>query len=178
MKEQTSGMWKIDAGHSSIRFRVSHMAVANVSGTFNRFSGTVSDHGKDDFDGAEVSFGIQTHSLNTNNQQRDEHLLSGLFFDADQFPDLKFTGFLKKTADAYALTGDLTIRDVTKAVKLDTELTGRGKGRFGDTLAGFEITGEINRKDFGLTWDMMTEAGGFIVGQNIKLYMDIELISL
>ena len=130
-----------------------------------------------DFEDAQVALEIDADSLSTNNNERDTHLKSDLFFDVQHFPKLTFNGILHKRADDYVLTGELTIRGISKNVTLPTEFTGTGKGRFGDVRSGFELTGSINRKDFGLSWSMLTETGGLVVGEEVKLHMDIELIN-
>ena len=151
------------------------MAIANVSGTFGLFEGAVETR-NEHFEGAQVNFQIEAHSLSTNNKERDQHLKSDIFFDVVQFPKITFNGRINKEDKGYTLVGELTIRDTSKTVKLAVEFNGIGAGRFGDTRAGFELSGQINRKDFGLSWNMFTEAGGLIVGEEIKLHMDIELI--
>lgn len=167
--------WTIDTGHSEVQFKVKHLAISNISGTFTMFNGNVkSEH--EDFDNAEVECVIDADSLTTNNIQRDKDLKSDIFLDTQQFPVITFKGALKKRASDYELTGDLTIRDTVKKVTMNTEFTGIGKGRFHDERAGFEVNGKINRKDFGLTWNMLTETGGLVVGEDIRLHFDIELI--
>jgi len=192
--------WTVDNHHSVAQFKVRHLCVANVTGTFKVFrgeliqedeEGTSGTLGASDFDGAKIQFTVDTNSLDTNHAQRDGHLKSPDFFHTEQFPAMVFRGGLRKVggqgmhgqgihdgeADArYTVAGDLTIRDVTRAVKFDAELTGTGKGRFGDNRAGFEVDGKINRKDFGLTWSMLTESGGLIVGEEVKVHFDVELI--
>ena len=180
--------WAIDNQHSVAQFKVRHLGVANVTGTFKVFqgeliqedeegtSGTLGASGSSDFDGAKIQFTIDTNSLDTNHAQRDGHLKSPDFFHTEQFPAMTFNGMLRKSGDRYEVVGDLTIRDVTKAVTFDAELTGTGKGRFGDNRAGFEVDGKINRKDFGLVWSMLTESGGLIVGEEVKVHFDVELI--
>jgi polyisoprenoid-binding protein YceI len=177
MQVKNNGNWKVDSGHSTVQFKVKHMAIANVSGTFNTFEGQVSSGGID-FEDALVNFNIEAESLNTNNRERDQHLRSELFFDTQRFPQLIFAGRLVKGKEDYELLGALTIRDVTKQISLQAEFTGAGEGRFGDKRAGFELNGKINRKDYGLTWSMLTEAGGLIVGEEIKLHFDIELVKI
>lgn len=172
MKEQTKATWKVDAGHSSVGFKIRHMAIANVSGAFLSFEGMAYTIAQDDFKGASVDFEIKADSLNTNNPERDAHLRSDLFFDVQRFPTINFKG----TLVGDKLTGNLTIRGVTKEISLEADFTGAGQGRFGDTRAGFELSGKINRKDFGLTWNMLTEAGSLIVGEDVKLDMNIELV--
>ena len=175
MNDHTKSSWKIDPGHSAVQFKVKHLAIANVWGSFTAFVGTVQTDGED-FANAQVQLEIDAASLGTHNEVRDTHLKSDLFFDVAQFPKLTFSGSLQQAADDYALTGVLTIRGVSKQVTLPTTFTGTTKGRFGETRAGFELAGSINRTDFGLTWNMLTEVGSLIVGEDIKLQMDIELI--
>lgn len=167
--------WKIDPGHSIIQFKIKHLALANVSGIFTSFHGTVQTN-QADFNGAQVHIDIDVASLTTNNEVRDTHLKSDSFLDVQQFPRLLFKGNLHRVADDYALAGELTIRNIAQRVELDVAFTGTGKGRFGDTRAGFEVNGQVNRTDFGLTWSMLTEMGSLVVGEVIKLNMDIELI--
>jgi polyisoprenoid-binding protein YceI len=195
MEIMTITKWAVDNQHSVAQFKVRHLGVANVTGTFKVFQGELIQEDEDgtsgtlgasDFDGAKIQFTVDTNSLDTNHAQRDGHLKSPDFFHTEQFPVITFDGVLRKMggqgihdgkADApYTVAGDLTIRDVTKAVIFDAELTGMGKGRFGDNRAGFEVDGKINRKDFGLRWSMLTESGGLIVGEEVKVHFDVELI--
>lgn len=175
MSEQPLLVWTIDPGHSTIQFKVKHLAVANVTGLFTSFTGTVQAR-QDDFDGAQINLRIDARSLTTNNEVRDTHLKSEVFFDTAQFPNLLFAGTLRQLAEDYELVGELTIRNVTKQINLAVSCTGVGKGRFGDSRAGFEVTGQLNRHDYGLSWGMLTETGGLVVGELIKLNMDIELV--
>lgn len=175
MSVLTRTKWAVDASHSVAQFKVRHLGVANVTGTFKVFQGEIQHEGED-FDGAKVRITVDTTSLDTHHAQRDGHLKSPDFFHTEQFPAMTFDGVLRKTGDSYQVVGDLTIRDVTKAVTFDAELTGMGKGRFGDNRAGFEVDGKINRKDFGLTWSMLTESGGLVVGEEVKVHFDVELI--
>jgi len=175
MTENTTSTWVIDPNHSEVQFKVKHLGISNIAGTFNTFKGEVTSKG-DDFDNAEISFELETNSISTNHEVRDGHLKGEDFFDTERFPQIIFNGILQKNPDDYQLTGELTIRDINRKITLEAELTGAGKGRFGDTRAGFEINGKINRKDFGLTWHMLTETGDLIVGEEIKLHFDIQLI--
>lgn len=175
MNTPAATTWKIDAGHSALQFRVKHLGIANVVGTFGAFTGTVQT-AHDDFADAQVRLEMEAASLSTNNAVRDSHLKSDLFFDVQRFPALTFSGSLQKAPDHYTLTGALTIRGVSKPITLRTAFTGAGKGRMGETRAGFELTGTLNRTDFGLVWNMLTETGSLIVGEEIKLQLDIELI--
>ena len=175
MSVLTTTKWAVDASHSTAAFKVRHLGVANVTGTFKVFEGEIEKEGED-FDGAKIRLVVDMNSLDTNHVQRDGHLKSPDFFHTEQFPTMIFDGVLRKTGDRYEVVGDLTIRDVTKPVTFDAELTGVGKGRFGDNRAGFEVDGKINRKDFGLTWSMLTESGGLVVGEEVKVHFDVELI--
>lgn len=175
MTKDNQSIWKIDTGHSAVQFKVKHLAIANVSGTFKLFKGEVVSE-NDDFDGAKVNCVIDVNSLDTNNEQRDKDLKSEGFFDVQKFPALIFDGKLKKNDDNYQLEGELTIREIINSIVMEVDFTGTGKGRFNDTRAGFEVTGKINRKSFGLSWNILTEAGGFVIGEEIKLHFDIELI--
>jgi len=177
MKDNISAIWKPDSGHSTIGFKAKHLAIANVAGTFGVFTGSVQSD-KDDFDGAHVTFKTETASLNTQNSARDTHLKSDLFFDVQQFPKISFSGILQKHTDEYELVGDLTIRDVTERLKLKTEFSGVVQGLFRDTRAGFELQGELNRKKYGLTWNGLTPAGGVVIGENIRIQIDLELIKV
>ncbi|MDJ1482710.1 YceI family protein [Cytophagaceae bacterium YF14B1] len=171
----TTSKWTIDLAHSEVQFKVKHLAISNVSGTFNLFSGEVHSD-TDDFQNAQVSFQLLTSSIDTNNSERDTHLKSTMFLDVEQFPDILFNGFIRSHNEAYRLVGELTIKGITQAVTIEIEHTGTGTGRFGDTRAGFEGNAKINRKDFGLTFHLLTEAGSLVVGEEIKLHFDIQLI--
>jgi len=168
--------WAIDPMHSEVQFKVKHLVISTVSGFFKSFSGTV-EADSDDFSDAEIEFSIDIDSLDTTQTQRDEHLKSAEFFDAAQYPHITFksTSFTKTGDDEYALKGDLTIKGVTKPVTLDVEYGGSAADFYGNTKAGFEVTGKINRKEFGLTWDGVTEAGNIVVGEDIKLTINAQL---
>lgn len=172
----TKTSWGIDTTHSEVHFKVKHLVIATVTGAFNSFSGKVESEGED-FNGAKASFEIDANSIDTKQADRDAHLKSEDFFAAASYPTISFShGVLKKVSgDTYKLAGDLTIRDVKKQVELDVEFGGIMKDPWGNIKAGFEITGKINRKDFGLTWSALTEAGGMVVGDDIKLILNIEL---
>jgi len=167
--------WVIDASHSEIQFKVKHLVITTVTGSFNEFSGTVESG--DTFENAKISFEANTASVSTNSEQRDGHLKGGDFFDVEKFPKLRFkaTKFSKK-GDDFELVGDLTIKDVTKSVTLAVEYGGTAQDPWGNTKAGFEVTGKINRKDFGLTWNAPTEAGGVLVSDEVKLIANVQLL--
>ncbi|MCB9329922.1 MAG: YceI family protein [Lewinellaceae bacterium] len=168
--------WKIDTAHSEIHFKVKHMMVSTVTGAFGKFDATVDADG-DDFEDAEIRFSADVDSINTNNEQRDAHLKSDDFFNAEKFPQLTFqsTSFDKQADGTYQLKGDLTIRDITKPVTLDVEYNGTAVDPYGNTKAGFEITGKINRKEFGLKWSAITEAGSVVVGDDVRLVLNVQL---
>ena len=175
MNSPIKSTWQIDQDHSYIQFSVKHLGIASISGAFTAFAGTVQTE-RDDFAGAQVQLEIAAASLSTNNELRDGHLKSDVFFDVQRFPKLTFSGVLQKLTEGDVLTGTLTIGEISKQVALQTAFTGTGKGRGGDTRAGFEVVGSLNRTDFGLTWNMLTEIGSLAIGETIKLQMGIELI--
>lgn len=168
--------WNIDDTHSEIIFKVKHMMVSNVSGAFEKFEGSAITNGED-FNGGKFTFKADIDSINTRNADRDNHLKSDDFFNAEQFPQLVFesTSF-EKDGDDYKLVGDLTIRDVTKRIELDVEFNGVAVDPYGQTKAGFEISGKINRKDFGLKWSAVTEAGSIVVSDEVKLQLNVQLV--
>ncbi len=161
--------WTIDKSHSNITFTVTHMVVAETSGSFRDFEGTVASK-TDDFVGAEVTFTAKTASINTENENRDKHLKSDDFFSAEKFPEIKFKGNIVKEGGKYLLKGDFTMRDVTKPVAFDVVY----KGTLGNK-AGFKLNGVINRFDYGLKWDRALEAGGLVVGQDVVIACNVEL---
>jgi polyisoprenoid-binding protein YceI len=164
--------WSIDNTHSEIAFKVRHMMISTVTGNFEDFQATAKTNG-DDFKNAVIEFTAKTESINTKNDDRDTHLKSDDFFNAEKFPELKF---VSKSFDGQKMVGDLTIRDVTKEITLDAELNGIVEDPYGQTKAGFEINGEINRKDFDLSWNSVTEAGSIVVSDKVKLVADIQFV--
>ncbi|WP_452221224.1 YceI family protein [Lacinutrix salivirga] len=169
---ETNTNWLIDNAHSEIAFKVKHMMISTVTGHFEDFSASAKTHG-DDFTNAKFEFSAKTASINTKNSDRDTHLKSDDFFNSEKFPELKF---VSKSFDGEHLIGDLTIRDVTKEVTLDADFNGVAVDPYGQTKAGFEITGQINRKDFNLTWSAVTEAGSIVVSDKVKLVVDVQFI--
>lgn len=170
----TATKWVLDPMHSEVQFKVKHLVISTVTGSFKTFEGELTTD-NDSFENAEVSFSLDVNSIDTNQEQRDGHLKSGEFFDAETFPKISFksTSFTKD-GDDYKLNGDLTIKDVTKPVTLDVEHGGVAGDFYGNTKAGFEVTGKINRKDFGLVWDGVTEAGSVVLGSDIKLIINVQ----
>ncbi|GAC1535441.1 MAG: YceI family protein [Sediminibacterium sp.] len=169
--------YKIDPAHSEVTFKVKHLMITSVTGHFTKFDGTM-ESDAEDFSDAKITFEADTDSISTNNEQRDGHLKSDDFFAAGQFPKLSFVSdSFKKLGDGeYTLTGDLTIRDVTKKVELAVEYGGTMTDPWGQVKVGFEIGGKINRKDFGLTWSAVTEAGGVMLADDVKLHLAIQLV--
>ncbi len=167
--------WKIDPAHSEIGFKVKHMVISSVPGEFERFEGTVATE-RPDFGDARIRFEADVDSISTGNGQRDAHLKSPDFFDAATHPKMSFvsTSFTKKGADEYELIGDLTIRGITRRVPLKAAYNGTVKG-FDGNMAAFEISGKLSRKDFGLLWNALTETGGVVVGDEVKLDIIVEL---
>jgi polyisoprenoid-binding protein YceI len=168
--------WKIDKAHSEIKFKVRHLVVSTVTGWFEEFDATVESDSQD-FTDAKITFEADVKSIRTKNSDRDQHLKSADFFDAENHPKIKFESkSLKKVKEnRYEVTGDMTIRGKTKEIILNVELNGVTTGFGGVAVAGFEIKGEINRFDYGLKWNALTEAGGVVVGENVKLDISAEL---
>ena len=169
--------WSVDASHSEVQFKVKHLVISTVTGFFKKFNGAVETE-SEDFDGAKVNFSIDVNSIDTNDDNRNGHLKSPDFFAAEQYPTIEFkNGVISKDAnDNYTLKGDLTIRDTTKPLTLTVEFNGVTKDPWGNTRAGFEVNGKVNRKDFGLSWSAVTEAGNLVVADDVKLHFNIEAI--
>lgn len=168
--------WTIDNVHSKVQFSVTHLIISEVTGQFKSFDGNI-ESSKDDFTDAKINFTIDVNSINTDNDERDKHLKSDDFFNAEKFPKIYFKGKSLKKVDAknYKLIGDFTIRDITKEISLDVVYNGSVKDPWGNTKAGFKVKGEINRFDYNLKWNMLMEAGGAAVGKTITMVIDLEL---
>jgi len=171
--------WAIDPMHSEVLFKIKHLVISTVTGSFKKFQGTVITYG-DDFNNAKVNFTIDVNSIDTNQSQRNEHLLSSDFFESAAYPQIKFqsTSFTKESSGDYKMTGNLTIKEVTRPVALNVEYGGSQKDMYGNSKHGFEITGKINRKDFGMTYNAITEAGGLTLGEEIKIIANIQVARL
>jgi polyisoprenoid-binding protein YceI len=167
--------WTIDPTHSEVTFKVRHLVVSNVSGEFKTFEGTV-ESDKEDFTDAKIKFSADIDSIDTGVEQRDGHLKSPDFFDAASHPKLTFesTGITKK-GDDYKVSGNLTIRGTTKPIELTVEYGGQQKDFYGNTVAGFEISTKVDRQEFGLAWSAVTETGGIVVGNDVKILAHVEL---
>lgn len=169
--------YKIDAAHSEITFKVKHLVISTVSGSFSKFDATM-ESSNPDFSDAKISFEADVNSISTNNEQRDEHLKGADFFQSEQNPKITFqsTSFKKKGNNEYELNGDLTIFNVTKPVSLKAEYGGNVLDPWGQHKEGFEIEGKIKRSDFGLKWNALTEAGGAVVSDEVRLILNVEMV--
>lgn len=169
-------VWTVDALHSSIDFKVKHLMINTVTGKFKSFAVHV-EHTKEDFTDAKITFTADIASIETGMEARDNHLKSDDFFNAEKYPQLKFesTSFEKTGDSTYKLHGNITIRETTKPITLDVEYGGQTVDFYGNTKAGFELTGKLKRKEFGLSWDAVTEAGGVVVSDEVKLLLNVQL---
>jgi polyisoprenoid-binding protein YceI/DNA-binding MarR family transcriptional regulator len=167
--------WVIDQSHSSVEFAIKHMMFSNVKGRFAKFSGTIAEH-TSDLSLSSVDVTIDVASIDTRDEKRDEHLRSGDFFLAEEHPTITFksTRVQSVAAERFTVTGDLTIRGTTRSVNLDVTKTGTGTNPWGAQVAGFSAETQISRKDFGLGWNVALEAGGVLVGDNVKISLEIE----
>lgn len=168
--------WTVDHSHSSIGFSVKHMMVSKVKGTFEEYTATVEVADLTDLTNANISFVIQAASINTKVADRDDHLRSADFFDIENYPEIKFQSKnIVKDGDDYKITGDLTIKDVTKSITFDVEYNGKALNPWGVEVYGFEGSTKLNREEFGLTWNAALETGGILVGKDIKIELELEL---
>ncbi|WP_162425740.1 YceI family protein [Pontibacter pudoricolor] len=169
--------WVIDPTHSEIQFKVKHLMITTVTGYFKSFNLEVETEDEDFTKASRIEFTADIDSISTNNEQRDTHLKSDDFFNAEQHKQLRFVGkTFEGSGDDYKLHGDLTIRDITKPVTLNVEYGGIVVDPYGQTKAGFTVDGKINRKEFNLTWDAVTEAGQVVVSNEIKLHCEVQLV--
>ena len=167
--------WIIDPTHSEVAFKVKHLVISTVTGYFRKFEGAV-ESASEDFNGASVTFSLDVNSIYTNQSDRDQHLKSADFFDTASFPSIAFAGKLVNQGGEYQLQGDLTLKGITQQVTLDVTYGGTVADPYGQTKAGFEIEGKLNRKDFGLTWSAITEAGSVVVSDQVRLQLSVQLV--
>jgi polyisoprenoid-binding protein YceI len=170
--------WALDPTHSEVTFKIKHLMISNVSGEFTKYA-VDAETQEEDFTTAKVVFTADIDSITTGSAQRDAHLKSDDFFNAEKYPQLKFVATKYENVDndgSYELYGDLSIRDVTRQLKLDVEFGGVTKDPWGNTRAGFTISGKINRKDFNLKWNAATESGGVVVSDDVRIHIEIQLI--
>ncbi len=174
-----STTWAIDPTHSEVFFKIRHLVISTVTGSFRKFEGQIVSEGAD-FNNAKVSFTIYVKSVDTNQAQRDGHLQSGDFFEAEKYPEIKFesTSFVSVDASNYKMIGDLTMKAVTKQVELNVEYGGSEDNGHGVLKHGFEVTGTVNLKEFGMSWNILTDTGGLGLGEDIKLIANIQVAEL
>ncbi|CEN49261.1 conserved hypothetical protein [Capnocytophaga canimorsus] len=165
--------WSLDTAHSELNFKVKHLMISNVKGSFKDFSVEILG---EDFATSKVNAQVKTISIFTNNEDRDNHLRSADFFDVENFPEMKFEGtsLTKKSDDEFTLVGNLTIKDVTKEVALAVDFGGVSKDPWGNEKLGFSVKGKINRKDFGLNWNAALETGGVLVSEEVKIEGELQ----
>ena len=171
-----STTWALDPTHSELQFKVKHLMITTVTGSLSVFNASLTTEA-DDFQGAQVSFEAETNSIKTGNADRDNHLIGADFFDSETFPKIKFSSTsFEKDGDDYVLEGDLTVKGTTKPVKLNVEFGGIAADPWGNTKAGFTLTGKINRSDYGLTWNAALETGGVMVSEEVKLAAELQFV--
>jgi len=173
----TKTKWVIDPAHSEIAFKVKHLMITNVKGVFKEYEASIYTTGND-FMTAEIDFWMNPASVDTGDEKRDAHMKSADFFDVENFKEIRFVGnsYEKAGDDKYILWGDLTIKDITRKIKLDVEFAGTMKDPWGTEKAGFNINGKINRKDWGLNWNAALEAGGVLVSDTVNISCEIQLL--
>ncbi|HEY6160250.1 MAG TPA: YceI family protein [Bacteroidia bacterium] len=180
-RTSTKTKWTIDTMHSQVAFHIKHMMISNVRGVFKKFGAVVYTTGLD-FTTAKVDFWMDPDSIDTFSEQRDEHLRGRDFFDTRNHKQITFVSdAVKKREDnhrMYELWGDLTIRGITKRVKLDVEFGGVMKDPYGKEKAGFTVRGVVNRKDWGLTWNKALEAGGALLGEEVAIRCEAQLMNV
>jgi len=170
-------VWVSDPAHSQVMFSVSHLVIAEVTGKFKEFDVTLLQTSPTDFTGSTLSATIKTASVDTENEQRDNHLRSDDFFNAEKFPVITFKSRSvdKAGSDTYKISGDLTIRDITRPVVLEAKYAGQVKDPWGNLKLGFKATTSVNRFDFGLKWDKAIETGGLVAGDVVDITLNMEL---
>lgn len=171
----TKTKWVSDASHSEVVFKVKHLMITNVKGEFRKFNAEI---GGEDFTKSPVRVTLDATSVFTNDEKRDGHLVSADFFDTEKFPEIVFesTAVKSKGGDDYEMTGNLTMKGITKEVTLDVEFGGINKDPWGNEKAGFSVSGKFNRKDWGLNWNAALETGGVLVGEEVKLNAEVQFV--
>jgi polyisoprenoid-binding protein YceI len=173
--ELATGSWSVDQSHSSVSFSVRHLMISKVRGSFAAFSGTVTV--PEDRLATVVDVIIDPTSVSTGDAMRDGHLKNNDFFDVEKFPTWEYKSTsIQPKGSSYVLVGNLTVRGVTKPVELDVEFEGIGTDPYNNTKAGFSASGEVNRKDWGVEFNMPMEAGGFVIGDKVKIELDVQLL--
>jgi len=171
--------WALDSTHSEILFKVKHLLISKVTGQFQKFDATVETDG-DNLEAAKVKFTADVHSISTNNEQRDAHLKNSDFFDVDNHAQITFVGDkLQKVDDEhYILPGTLTLRGISKQEALNVEYGGMVQDPWGNTRVGFTVTGKINRKDYGISFGMVSETGGALLGYDVEIHAQAEFVKV
>jgi polyisoprenoid-binding protein YceI len=179
METTVKTKWNIDTNHSELLFKVKHLMITNIKGEFRKFSGEICAS-NDDFTDADIKLTIDVASVFTNNDDRDNHLRSADFFDSEKYPQMTFesTSLKQIVDDQYKLTGFLTIKGITKEVELNAEFGGLNTDPWGNQKAGFSISGSFNRTDWGLNWNSALETGGVLVGEEVKMSAEVQLVKL
>ena len=174
MAKQT---WTLDPTHSELQFKIKHLMISTVTGQFRRFNATVETEA-DDFSNAKVQFETEVDSISTNNEQRDAHLKNGDFFDAAKYPSILFESekMKKIETDEYKIEGNLTMHGVTKKIVLHAEFGGITKDPWGNTRTGFSVTGKISRSEFGMSFGAVTETGGLLLGDEVKITANVQFV--
>ncbi len=168
--------WVLDPMHSELQFKIRHLMITNVTGQFTQFSAEAETDG-DDMSTMKIGFSADAASVNTGNEQRDGHLKGADFFDVEKYATLTFASTkVVKDGDDYTVEGNLSMHGETKPVTLNVEFGGIQQDPYGQTKAGFEVTGKINRKDFGLSWGAVTETGGVMLGDDVKLTANVQMV--
>jgi len=173
----TKTTWTFDPAHTTVEFSAKHLMVSTVKGHFGKVEGTI-QLDENDYTKSSVEVTVDVAGLHSRDEKRDGHLRSGDFFDAEQWPTATFksTRIERKSDDEYVVYGDLTVRDVTREVALNATFDGKGKSPWGSEVIAFHANTKLNRKDFGLTWNVALETGGVLVGDNINIAIDAEAI--
>ena len=168
--------YSVDQAHSTIGFEVKHMMVSKVRGQFDSYTADIEAADLTDLTTASIAFKFDVATINTRNEDRDNHLRTGDFFEVESFPTIDFVSTsITKDGDDYKVTGDLTIKGVTKSVTFEVEYEGKGINPWGVEVYGFEAEAKINREDFGLTWNAALETGGVLVGKDVKIQLELEV---
>ena len=170
--------WALDPTHSEIQFKIKHLMITTVTGSFKSFTASATTEGED-FSTAKVSFEANTASIDTNNEQRDGHIKGGDFFDVEQHPSISFNSSKIEhgnEAGHYKMHGDLTIKGITKPATMDVEFAGTEKDPWGNQKAGFTVSGKINRKDWDLSWNATLESGGLLLSEDVRVLAEIQMV--
>jgi polyisoprenoid-binding protein YceI len=177
IKIMSTATWNIDASHLEVGFKIRHLMISNVKGTFGKYTASFTSE-NDHFETAKISFEAAINSISTNNEQRDAHIMSAEFFDAEKFPVLKFesTSVTKKSTNEFAVEGQLTIKDVTQSVVLNVTSSETAKDPWGQTKIAFEANTIIKKSAFGLVWNAPLETGGFLLSDDVHLNAELQFI--